>query len=99
MNIAEAIKKCACDAIGATIMCDVVFGKVIAEEPFRVQVGELVLEGDVLTVPEGMLYRDFKINHGTYEKRIVINEGIKEGDVIALMRKSGGGNYIAFAKL
>lgn len=99
MNMAQAIKKCALDAYDALLPCDVVFGEVVSEEPIRVRVGELLLNEDVLRICNSLLYKEATITFSVYERCVVINEGIKEGDILVMVRKSGGGDYVAVGKL
>lgn len=99
MNIADVIKKCARDAVDASVPCDVVLGQVIGVEPVRIKAGELVIEGDLLAVSDSLLYRACDITMGLYEREVVIHEGLKTGDNVVLVRKSGGGLYVAVAKI
>lgn len=99
MNIADVIKKCAKDAVDASIPCDVVFGQVVGVEPLKIKVGEMVIDGDLLAVSDSLLYRACDITIGVYERRLVINEGLKTGDNVLLLRKSGGSVYAVVAKI
>lgn len=99
MNIAQAVKKCAMEAVEANVPCDVIFGTVISKEPTKVKAGDVVIENELLEVCEGLLYKATKVTIGGYERNIVINDGIKEGDTLVLMRKCGGESYVAVGKL
>lgn len=99
MNIAQAVKKCAIEAVEASVPCDVIFGKVISGDPTAVKVGDMVIENELLEVCEGLLYREATVTFGGYERNIVINEGIKEGDTLVIVRKCGGESYVAVGKL
>lgn len=98
-NIAEAIKQCAALSFDARIPCDVFFGEVTAVEPYKVKVGEMTLEEDILLIAEGLKPKSCEIRIAEYRREIVINEGLKVGDTVALIRKCGGTAYIAAAKL
>lgn len=98
-NIAEAIKQCAALSFDARIPCDVFFGKVTSVEPYKVALGEMTLDGDVLYVAEGLKPKSSEVSIAGYHKEVVINEGLQEGDTVVLIRKCGGTAYIAAAKL
>lgn len=99
MNIAEAVKKCALDAVEAGVPCDVIFGEVIGEEPVRVRAGELTIEDELLTVCEHLYYKEATFSFSVYERTIVINEGLKTGDSVVLLRKKGGEGYVVVGKV
>lgn len=99
MNLAEAIKKCSMDAFDASVPCEVVLGYVESAEPLKVTIGDLKIPEEILYVSEHLLYREQEIRMGTYERVVVICEGICEGDTLVLMRKSGGGMYVAVGKI
>lgn len=98
-NIAEAIKRCAALSFDARIPCDVFFGRVTGVEPYSVKMGEITLEGDILLIAEGLKPKSCMISIAEYKREIVINEGLKVGDTVALIRKCGGTAYVAAAKL
>ena len=97
MNIAEAIKRCALDAFDAKIPCDAVFGVVESQSPLAIRVGECLLNEELTELGEHLLKKEETITFGEYVKRIVINPGIKKGDTLLLIRKSGGEKYIGIA--
>lgn len=99
MNIVQAVKKCAMDAFDASLPSDVVFGKVKCVEPLTVQVGEMTLDEDILSVCQSLLYKEQLIEFSIYERVVVINEGLKEGDTLVMLRKGGGESYVAVGKL
>lgn len=99
MNLAEAIKKCSMDAFDASVPCDVVLGEVIGEDPYSVQVGKMKIPEEILYISEHLLRKVEEVNFGVYERTIVINKGISVGDTLVLIRKSGGGSYVAIGKI
>ncbi len=98
MNIAELIKECALNAFDASIPCDVLVGVIESVEPLQVKCGEMVLTSDILLVAKSLLYKDCQVKFGVYENKIVLEEGLKKGDNVALLRQRGGEGYILFAK-
>ena len=99
MNFAEAVKKCSMEAYGASIPCDAVTGEVEEAEPLVVRVGEMQIPSEILYVSEQLLYKEQEIRLGTYERTVVIHDGIKKGDRLILLRKSGGEGYFAIGKI
>ncbi|MGM9552549.1 MAG: DUF2577 domain-containing protein [Clostridia bacterium] len=99
MNIADAVKECAMKAYEASMPCEVLFGTVVSVEPVKIEVGQLILDEELLSVTDNLLYRECNISIGMYERTIVIQEGLKVGDGVVLLRQKGGEGYIAFAKL
>ncbi|MCD8049258.1 MAG: DUF2577 domain-containing protein [Clostridia bacterium] len=99
MNLVQAIKRCAQDAAEAAVPCDVMFGKVLSVEPWRIGVGEMELEGDILAVSKELVERTETITIEGHTRSIVVNEGAGVGDTVTVLRQSGGGGYLAFAVL
>ena len=99
MNLAEAIKKCSVDAWEAQVPCDFFFGKVTAVEPYRVALGDMEIPCEILYVPEHLMYKERKITLGIYTETIVINEGLKVGDCVILIRKNGVRGYAVAGKI
>ncbi len=99
MNIAEAIKKCALDAYNAALPCEVCVGSVVCEDPIEIKCGEFCLSGDLLDVCDHLLKKECSFKYAGTEKVIVVNEGIKKGDEVVLMRKNGGVGYVAIGKM
>ena len=99
MNLAEAVKKCAVDAIEAGVPCDVLFGEVVEIGPLKIKVGNMVLEDDVLCLCEHLVYKECRIEFSVYERYIVIHEGLKKGDKVVVVRKCGGEKYVVIGKL
>lgn len=100
MNLAEAVKQCAMNAYEASMPCNVEKGVVTATEPLKVRCGEMVLgEGEMMEVCEHLKRRECTFSFSVYERTIVVNEGLKTGDEVILMRKNGGEGYVAVGKL
>ncbi len=99
MNISEAIKRCSMDAFEASVPCDVMFGTVVETEPCRVKVGDMIIPDEIFTITDSLLYREVQVSFGIYDRVIVINEGVKAGDILVVLRKKGGGEYIAVGRI
>ncbi len=98
MNIAEAVKKCALEAFEANVPCDVLFGVVEGVNPCKIRVGDALLEGEILIIGEHLIRKECEITLGVYERTIVINEGMKKGERVILLRGHGGEKYVVIGK-
>ncbi len=99
MNLVQAIKRCAQDAAEAAVPCDVMFGEVLSVDPWRISVGEMELEGDILAVSRALCEKTETVTIAGYTRSIVVNEGAAVGDTVMVLRQSGGGGYLAFEVL
>lgn len=99
MNIAQAVKKCAMEALEASIPCDVMLGTVSDEEKPEIECNKMTLTEDVLVVCDSVKYKECRFKYGSTEKRIVVNEGLKVGDEVVLLRQRGGNKYFVTGKL
>lgn len=99
MNLAQAIKKCSLEAWEAQVPCDVFFGVVTGIEPYAVKVGDMEIPEEILYVPEHLTYKDTVVTLGIYTKTVVINEGLKLGDCVVLVRGNGGMGYVVMGKI
>ncbi len=99
MNMLEAIKKCAMEAFDASLPMEVAFGAVTDTDPIKIKCGDMVLQGELVEVCEHLLRKECSFTVAGYERTIVVNEGIKTGDVVVLIRKQGGDRYCVIGKL
>lgn len=99
MNLAEAIKKCAEEMMDAKVQCDVIIGKVANETPCVIRAGNAELTGEILYIADTVREKKCTIRIGGYEKEIVVNEGLKKGDTVVVLRQSGGSCYAVLARV
>ncbi len=97
MNIAEAIKRCAEEAVETKIPCDVIIGEVLSVDPIKIRAGSLTLDGDTVILADALREKKVSVRFSGVERTIVINEGLKTGDSVVIMRGRGGGIYAALA--
>ncbi len=97
MNIAEAIKRCAEEAVETKIPCDVIIGEVLSVSPIRIRAGSLTLDGDTVILADALLEKKAEVRFAAEERTIIINEGLKPGDRVVILRGSGGGIYAVLA--
>ncbi len=99
MNLAEVIKKCSVEAFDACVPCDVLFGEVTGVEPYRIKVGDVDLPHEILSVAEHLFHKETEITMGIYTRTVIINEGLKKGDTVVVIKQTGGGNYVVVGKI
>lgn len=112
-GLIEIIKRSAIDAVDNAQMCDLRFGKVVSTSPLKVQItNQFTIPSSLLIVPERLTNHtvsvkmnwstDSKENHshvidGT--KTLTINNALKVGDKVALLRKQGGQSYFILDRI
>lgn len=99
MNMADAIKRCAMEAFDASLPCEVTVGTVLSCDPIKIGYGEMVLDGELVDICEHLMRKECSFTLAGYERTIVVNDGISEGDGVVLIRKKGGEGYVAIGKL
>ena len=112
-GLIDIVKRAALDAIHNEQMCDLRYGTVVSTNPLRVQITNLLtVPSSLLVVPEHLT--DHKVSvtmnletetsedhahalSGT--KTITINNALKIGDKVALLRKQGGQSYFILDRI
>ncbi len=97
MNIAEAIKRCAEEAVETKIPCDVIIGEVLSVDPIKIRAGSLTLDGETVILADVLREKKAEVRFAAEERTIIINEGLKTGDRVVIIRGRGGGIYVALA--
>lgn len=87
---------------------DVVFGTVQSVKPLKVQISnQLILTDDFITLgrhvtkhKEKMTYHDYKNDADiTRTEDVIIDESLKAGDGVAMIRQDGGQQFYVFEKV
>ena len=100
-RIVEAIKIAALDAIESTYPVQVCYGRVVSVDPLQVRISQQ------LTLSEQQLHLTSAVTDKTYtvpvpeleaqgitEITIKLDDGLKAGDIVILLRMQGGQKYI-----
>lgn len=107
------MKKAALDAVYAEKPVRIEVGTVLAESPLKVQIGQkIVLSSMQLIVPQHLTNHKVQIQYNFNCKEnlehkhdingsteITINNSLKNGDKVLLIRQDGGQKYIVFDKV
>lgn len=114
-GLINIMKQAAIDAVENGKPCDVRYGTVTSEKPLRVQVtANFVIPESLLTVPQHLTDYKVNVSFDwntedtgghTHEvssertKTMTINNALKVGDRVALLRLQGGHSYLVIDKL
>lgn len=91
MSLIEKIKQIGAGAVEASNPVTVVYGKVTREQPLEINVDQrLTLPREFLIVPQSL--QEKKMMIGSQE--VVLQEGLKQGDKLILLRCQGGQDYV-----
>lgn len=105
-GLIDIMKRASLDAMDANQMCDLRFGKVVSISPLKVQItNQFTIPSSLLIVPEHLTKRSIPViidldptktstdTSGVGNRVITIDNSLKVGDKVALLRKTGGQSY------
>jgi hypothetical protein len=105
MGMIEIIKKASVAAVGAGNPVNMLFGEVLNIEDFKIKVEQkLVLDKEFFIIPESLTRYEVDLTHthgqnGPALGKLVIREGLKQGDTVLLLRVQGGQQYVIIDKV
>ena len=99
-GLINIIKRASLDAIDNAQMCDLRYGTVVSTSPLKVQVTNLfTLTSSLLVVPKHLTNYEVSIKIDDEDKTLVIQNALKKGDKVALLRKQGGQSYFILDRI
>lgn len=99
-SLSGAIKTATQNFMNDSQMCDLRYGTVVSVSPLKVQVTNLLtLPSSVLIVPKSLTNHVMSIKIDGNTKNITINNALKVGDKVAMIRKTGGQSYYILDKI
>lgn len=104
-GLLQIIKQTALDAVDNAQMCDLRFGTVVDTSPLRVKVtNQFTLPSSLLIVPEHLTNHTVNVvmhddNDTDKEYEMRVNNALKVGDRVALLRKQGGQSYFILDRI
>lgn len=103
-ELTQAIKKAATDAIKSSKPMELCFGKVISASPLRVFIDQKFEVGEKqLLVTSTLKDREITMqemtSQGWYTRTFRVNDGLKDGDSVLMVRMQGGQRYIIIDKV
>lgn len=109
-DLLSVIKKAASDAVDSAVPVGIVTGTVVGDDPLRVQIDpKLTLSGSALLICDSVKRKDVDMkmeeqsepggdpshtHNFTGFKTYTMQTGLKTGDVVLLIRQSGGQRYV-----
>lgn len=109
MGMINIIKKAGIDAVGASNPVNIIFGEVLNVGDFKIKIDQkLILPKEFFIIPESLTRYEIDLSHnhnytnGSTSKgldKIIIREGLKQGDKVLLLRVQGGQQYIILDKV
>lgn len=99
-DLVRMIKKAAVDAVNASKPVAVVYGKVTAENPLKIQIDQkLTLSQAQLVLTESVTDREIKLKSGEYTYTYTIDGHLKTGEKVVMLRCAGGQQYIVIDRM
>ena len=109
MGMIDTIKQASIRAVGASDPVNILFGEVISIKDFKIKVDQkLILDKDFFIIPERLTRYEVDLKHkhscsdgvtSTSLFKLVIREGLKQGDKVLLIRVQGGQQYVILDKV
>jgi hypothetical protein len=89
-GILPLIKQAALDAVENKQMCDLRYGEVIGIDPLRIKItNQFIIPGSMVAVPHHLTKYNINFD-GTI---LTVDNSLRLGDWVALLRKQGGQSY------
>lgn len=97
-GLIEIMKTASMDAMANAQICDLRYGKVVSVSPLKVQVtNQFTIPSSMLVVPQHLTNHRVSVTLDWDEvkgtKTMTVNNALKIGDKVALLRKQGGQSY------
>lgn len=99
-GIIRIVKQAALEAVANEQMCDLRYGTVTDTNPLKVQVSNLLtIPSALLVVPKSLTNHNVSVVAGGDIQTVTINNALKVGDKVALLRKQGGQSYFILDRI
>lgn len=105
-GLIDIMKRASLDVMDANQMCDLRFGIISSVKPLKVQItNQFTIPESLLIVPQHLTKRTIPVNieldqdnpsddvTGIGERLLTLDNSLKLGDKVALIRKTGGQSY------
>lgn len=105
MGMMDTIKKAGLQAVGASNPASILFGEIINITNLQIKIDQkLTLPKEAIIVPECLTRYEIDLTHshggsGNALEKVVIREGLKEGDRVILIRVQGGQQFVILDKV
>ncbi|MBD8046747.1 DUF2577 domain-containing protein [Clostridium faecium] len=109
MGMLDTIKKASIGAFDASNPVNILFGEVLSVDNFKIKVDQkLILSKEFFIIPESLIRYEIDLSHNhnytngstsSALNKVIIREGLKQGDKVLLLRMQGGQQYIVLDKV
>ena len=90
------IKQAALEAVNNSQVCDLRYGEVVSVSPIKVKItSQLIIPSSLLVVPQNLTTYQVLLN----DEPVTIDNSLKLGDKVALLRKQGGQSYFILDRI
>lgn len=95
-GLLEIVKQAAINVIENKQMCDLRYGEVVSVSPLKIKLTpQLTIPSSVIVVPRQLTSYEVQLNGST----IIVDNSLRIGDKVALLRKQGGQSYFVLDKI
>lgn len=95
-GLLEIVKQATLNVIENEKMCDLRFGEVVSINPLRIKLTpQLTLPSSVLIIPQHLTRYQILLD----DSNVTIDNSLKLGDKVALIRKQGGQSYFVLDRI
>ena len=97
-GLIDIMKRASIDAVDNAQMCDLRYGKVISLNPLKVQItNQFIIPESMLVVPTKFTTVALNIILG--DEQVIVDNMLKVGDKVVLLRKQGGQSYFILDRI
>lgn len=99
-GLLDVVKRSALEVIANAQICDIRYGTVVSTSPLRVQItNQLTIPSSLLVTPKRLTNQSVSVTLDGETKTMTINNALKVGDKVALLRKQGGQSYFILDRI
>lgn len=99
-GLIDIMKRASLSAMDNAQMCDLRYGTVVSTSPLRIQVTNvLTIPAALLVVPRHLTNYTVSVRLDDEYKEMRVNNALKTGDKVALLRKQGGQSYFILDRI
>lgn len=99
-GIIDIMKQASMNAVNNAQMCDLRYGTVTSVSPLKIRISsQFTIPAALLVVPEHLTNHTVNVSIDGGQTTMRINNALKIGDKVALLRKQGGQSYFILDRI
>lgn len=99
-GLVEVVKRAAMESMENAQLCDLRYGEVVSISPLKVKVtNQFTIPSSLLVIPEHLTNHTVSVSIDFETKQMTINNALKLGDKVALLRRQGGQSYFILDRI